>query len=361
MPISPLEKAKKLLSARRFPAVISLLEPQIIEYKDSFQFLYLLGTACLYLGDIGGAELYFKKARNIKLSDVNLITAQAVLFLRRGEVNRAVEYYLLAQEYDPNNKLAKKALEFIKNNSSSDVFVHLVQTGNIKRFYPRLGMHPKVMQAAVLAIVVSCAAIVFFLFNVSAEIQGTRADLSDLVLTVDEKNDALIQDTASSVFRYILTQDELETAYNDAQKYFQGYKDNLAQIEINRILNSNASVSIRQKARLLAEYLVEPTFDTEIVNFTYEQIKDEVWLYLDTWVVWSGRISNVVETQTEYRCDFVIGYDNLQKVDGIAPLVIAQPVSIDTGLPVQVLARISVENGRLLLKGKSIYQPLVGN
>ncbi len=362
MGMTTLEKANRLLSARRFPAVVSLLEPLIMDYKESFQFFYLLGTACLYLGDIGGAELYYKTARRIKISDVDLITAQAVLFLRRGEVNKAVEYYLQAQEYNPDNSLSKKALEFIKHNSSSDVFTHLVQTGNIKRFYPRLGTNPKLLQALIISIVLVFASGVFFLLMQSPQnIEGNRADLSELVLSVDERNNSLIQDTASSVFRYILTEKELEDAYADAQEHFQSYRDNSSQVEINRILNSNASTAIRQKARLLNEYLEEPTFDSNIENYTYEQIRQDVWLYLDTWVIWSGRVTNVLETQTEYQCDFLIGYDTLQKVEGFVPLVMQQPVDIDTSLPVQVLAQVNISDGRLLLRGKSIYQPLVGN
>ncbi len=362
MGMTPLEKAKKLLSARRFPAVVELLEPLIMDYSDSFQFYYMLGTACLYLGDIGGAELYYRTARKISISDVQLITAQAVLFLRRGEISRAVEYYLQALEYDPENELSKKALEFIKHNSASDIFVHLVQTGNIKRFYPRLGLHSKLIKVGVFAAILLIAALgIFTYYKPPIAIEGNRADLSEFVLSVDERRDSLIQDTASSVFRYILTQSDLEKSYASAQEYFQSYRDNSSQVEINRILNSNASTEIRQKARLLAEYLEEPTFDSNIESFTYEQIREDVWLYLDTWVIWSGRVTNVEETQTEYRCDFLIGYDTLQKVEGFVPLVMQQPVNIDTALPIQVLAQVGLEDGRLLLRGKSIYQPLVGN
>ncbi len=361
MGMSELEKAKKLLTARNFSAVITLLEPLIINYKNSFQFFYTLGTACLYLNDIGGAELYYKKARNIKMSEVDLITAQAVLFLRRGETNKAIDYYLQAQEIDSNNHLAKKALNFIKHNSGSDVFIDLVQTGNIKQFYPRLGVNPKIIRISILAAVLAIGFSTLFFIQTNPITEDNRADLSSFVLTVDEKNDSLVQDTASSVFRYILTKNELEKAYSNAQEYFQTYKDNSAQIEINRILNSNASTAIRQKARLLAEYLEEPTFDSNIESISYEQIQKDIWLYLDTWVTWSGRVTNVIETEYEYRCDFLIGYDTLQKVEGFVPLVIQQPVNIDTSLPVQVLAKVSVENGKLLLQGKSIYQPLVGN
>lgn len=362
MGLSTLEKAKRLLALRHFSDVIRLLEPLIIEYKDSFQFHYLLGTACLYVGDIGGAELYYKRARNLKMTNVDLINAQAVLYLRRGEINRAVEYYLEAQEYDSDNKLSKKTLEFIKRNSNPEGIIQLVQSGKVKRFYPVLGVHPGLLGVlAFFSLCLVCGFIALFVVKPALSVDGNRADLSSFVLTVDEKTNALEQDTASSVFRYILTQKELENAYADAQTYFQKYRDNAAQVEINRILNSNASTAVRQKARLLVEYLVDPGFDTDIDNYTYEQIQSDLWLYLDCWVIWSGRVTNVEITPTEYRCDFLVGYDTRQKVEGIVPLVLQQPVTLNTALPIQVLAQISIENGQFLLKGKSIYQPILEN
>jgi len=360
MALNTLEKAKRLLASRRFPDVISLLEPLVIEYKDFFQFHYLLGTACLYVGDIGGAELYYKRARNIQMMNVDLINAQAVLYLRRGEIHRAVEYYLEAQEYDSDNRLSKKALEFIKRNSSPENIINLVQSGKVKRFYPTLGVSSKIVGAiSIFSLCIVFALVIFLVTKLDFSLGENRADLSSFVLTVDERANALEQDIASSVFRYILTQKELEKAYADAQTYFQKYRDNAAQVEINRILNSNASTAVRQKTRILVEYLGEPGFDTEIDRYTYEQIKNDLWLYLDCWVIWSGRVTNVEITPTEYRCDFLIGYDTLEKVEGFVPLVLQQPVALDTALPIQVLAQVSIEDGRFLLKGKSIYQPLL--
>ena len=54
------DTARKYLKKRQFSKVINLLEPHIMEYRQSFQFFYLLGVACLYQGDIGGCEEYFK-------------------------------------------------------------------------------------------------------------------------------------------------------------------------------------------------------------------------------------------------------------------------------------------------------------
>lgn len=362
MALNTLKRAKRLLAARRFPSVIALLQPLVIEYRESFPFYYMLGTACLYVGDIGGAELYYKRARTLKMMDVDLINAQAVLYLRRGEINKAVEYYLEAQDYGSNNKLSKKALEFIKKNSNPESIIHLVQSGKIKNFYPSLGVSAYIVRGlAIFSLCIVCGLVIFFFAKSDLFVIENRADLSSFVLTTAEKDNALEQDTASSVFKYILTQGELEKAYANAQKHFQEYRDNEAQVEINRILNSNASVAVRQKARLLMDYLDEPNFDTKITNYSYAQIESDPWLYMDSWVIWSGRVTNAKVSPTEYRCDFLVGYDTMEVLEGKVPLVLKQPITINTSFPLEVLAQVGIENGQLLLQGKSIYQSILDN
>ena len=78
---SPLQRAHKYLSAGKYPKVISLLEPLVLEYKESFDFFFVLGTACLYVEDIGGAEAYYKSARRIRSENPDIII-NAILFLR---------------------------------------------------------------------------------------------------------------------------------------------------------------------------------------------------------------------------------------------------------------------------------------
>ena len=55
---------------------------------------------------------------------------------------------------------------------------------------------------------------------------------------------------------------EITKKYQNALNYFQNHKDNAAQIEVNYILNSNASVSIKNKASMLMTYFEIPDFDS---------------------------------------------------------------------------------------------------
>ncbi|HZK19265.1 MAG TPA: hypothetical protein VFC68_00925 [Treponemataceae bacterium] len=356
---TPLEKARKALNRHRFTAVVKILEPFVIDYRESFDFHYILGTACLYLGDIGGAELYYKRARRIKITDPNLINAQAVLFLRRGEVDKAVEYYLEAQEYDPTNATAQKGLDFIRKNSSPERIQAAIINNTIENLYPRCANSPlsKIALSAAVFITIFIVSYYFVFPRISTP-KMQRADLTDLVLTIEDQRNSLETDLTTSKYRYILSAEQITSSYAKAQKYFQNYRDNAAQVEVNRILNSNASAAVRQKTRLLMEYFEKPGFDTITDVYTYKEVAEEPYLYLDCWVVWSGRITNAKETTYEYYCDFLVGYDSMKQMDGLVPLVLEQPVVINTTQPLTVLAKIGIQNNKIFLKGSSIYQSI---
>ena len=144
---------------------------------------------------------------------------------------------------------------------------------------------------------------------------------------------------------------------------FQNYRENASQIEINRLLNSNASDAIKAKANMISTYFKEPTFDSLSDyndNVEYSDVAKEPELYLGCTVAWSGRVSNAVTDGSSYRCDLLVGYENMERVDGFVPLFfeVAPYPAIDGERPVKVLAKIQVENGKILLRGRAVYQPV---
>jgi tetratricopeptide (TPR) repeat protein len=358
---SVLHRARKLLNARRFPKVIAELEPQLFEFRqlgdspEVFEYYYLLGTACLYSGDIGGADTYYKNAWQKNHKDPNLLNARAVLFLRSNNTDRAVECYLEVLDIQPSNKIASKALEFIKLHGDGVTILEWVRNGKIKQFFPPLGVNPSIIRVSI-GVLAAAVLVLFsplylpqitdYITSVSSGarvISGKRADLSSFALTADEAKQTR----------------EITSSYNNAQKLVQAYRDNAAQLEINRILNSDAAPSsIKQKARLLAGYLTEPTFDSFNMedNYSYKTVADNPALYTDCWVRWQGKVANAVTDAAGTQCNFLVGYDTLQVIDGIVILSFDKATDIDPALPVEVLAKIVFTDGKLSLQGKSLYQ-----
>lgn len=350
--------AKRLMRRRRFDQAITVLQGRAEIYEDNFDYYLLFAVSCLYVGDTGTASQYFQKARNIKLTDTTLLLGQAALFLRRGDTDRALQYYLDVLDYEPGNKIAQSAMEFIRTKGDYSTICKWVDTGDIEQFYPPLGINPYAL-AGVAVPLVACVLgilLVVHIMPVSRPERGSRADLSALVLSVDERKNIQETNLSSGAFAYILSSSQINETYEKAQVYFQQYRDNLAQVEINRILNSNASVAVKQKANLLMSYLEEPSFDTVKDVPSYRTIEREPVLYLDCWVSWSGRISNVVQSENLFKCDFLVGYETMQNVEGIVPLKFSVPPVIENDKPVTVLAKIISENGKIALSGRAVYQ-----
>ncbi len=355
--------AWRFMRRRQFATAIKLLEAREETYEENFEYYVILGIACLYVGDIGSSVSYFQHARKIKLTDTRLLLGQAAIFLRRGDTDRALQYYMEVKENEPANKVALDAMEFIRTRGDYDTICRWVDTGRIEQFYPPLGVNPQKVAAIVAPTVCFILGIVlvFAFFPRKNYYKGERLDLTELSLSVDEKNNAQEKDLSGQTYGYILSDKQISKSYLDAMDYFQSHRDNAAQVEINRLLNSNASVSIKKKAQVLMGYLEEPTFDTLTDNPLYKAVEAEPALYLDSWVSWGGKITNaVVFEDGSYSCQLLVGYETGEVVEGIITVRFASEPNITPDQPVKILGKISLEDGKIYLKGRAIYQSIKG-
>ncbi len=368
---SVLDIAQFLLKRRKFSRVISLLESRSEYYENDFEYFLTLGTACLYIGDIGNAYSYYQKARDIKLTNTTMLLGQAAIFLRRGETDRALQYYLDILNMDPNNERAQSAMEFIRKNSDYSTICRWVDSGKIERFYPPLGINPDIIIRSVFAgFVFGIVASLFVIFWPQRQkvMQNLRTAPVELALTDYEKEHSQQLDMSDTVIRYIMDSRQILDSYQLALDSFTQGRDNACQVEINRLLNSNASLSIKQKCNELARYLEVPTFDRldgNRDNYSYDQVMDDLTLYQDCYVVWSGRISNIQKINNmSYTSDLLIGYEDLKVYEGIVQVYYQELVSeLDSSKPVRILGKINLqEDGEsLILQEIAIYQPLKTN
>lgn len=355
--------AEGLLKRRRFADVIKLLEGRSEFYEDNFEYYITLATACLYVGDIGTASTYYQYARRIKLTETRLLLGQAAIFLRRGDTKRALQYYLEVKENDPANKTANEAIEFVRTHGDYDTICRWVDSGKIQEYYPPLGTNPDkvvLISLPIAACVLGCILTVAF-FPKGPAYSGNRANLSSIALSADEKSNSQEKNLTTQSYKYILSNNQITRSYEDALNYFQNHRDNAAQMEINRLLNSNATLSIKQKAQVLMGYLEEPTFDSLTDNPSYYDVEKEPELYLDCWVSWSGRISDaLINNDGSYTCRLLVGYESMKNVDGIVMMKFEQQPSLEPDQPVRILAKISLEGKEVYLKGRAVYQSVHG-
>ena len=338
-----IDQALYLMRCRDFAAAIQVLNESRQAYEGSFDYNYTLGLAFLYVGDTGSAAQCFDEARSIKINDVNLLLAQAAIYLRRGNTERAVQYYLDVLDLEPQNKAAKRSLEFVREHGDYEEICRWVDDGRIERHYPPLGFNPKkargIFFALCLGALCGFLAVRFWPRDFS---KSQRADLSSLVISADDSANAR----------------GVKKAYNKALEFFEERRDNAAQRELNRVLNSQASLGLKQKARSLMSYFEAPGFDSLKDNFSYEEVAADTGLYLDCYVDWSGRASNLVQGENSLSFDLLVGYEDLKDLKGVvrADFDFLPSGGLDVEKPVRVLGKIGLDGNKIVLKGRSIYQ-----
>ena len=360
-----LSKASRLARSGKYETAIRTLEPEVNRYHGSFRYYYLLGSSCLRAGDFGGALTYFRLAHEANRRDPLAILGLAVLYLRRSEADRAIDYYLDVLEIDPQNRVAKRAMNVIRKQAGTDAFIAWLEAGRLSTLYPPIpfpGFSLKEILIALAILLVLCT--VTFTVLVQYKIianpfrpRGSRQTIPEFSLTNEERMAPM---QSGGTYRYILTRDQAVDTYERALSQFTAYRDEAARVNVNRILESNASDGLKNRARLILSYLETPGFDSfrRSDNYTYVDVINDPILYRDVHVIWRGMATNIETTATGTTFDFLVGYDTRQTLEGIVPVGFNQAIAINPDRPLEVLGRIVPigNEGQIILEGIAIHQ-----
>lgn len=358
-----LYNALRLARKKKYGHVISLMESEILRYRDSFRFYYILALSCLRTGDFGRAYTYFKSAHDIKQDDVHVLLGIAALNVRRGESARAIDMYFKALAVDKQNKTAVFALAVLKKYGGSEELHDWVNSGKINKIYPpfpKIPFNIKRFLCTALIVLGSAAAaggIIFttakyFLPSVLPQ-KTLRAGFSDSELSSADKQNLV---ETGGAYKIILTKDEVLKTYEAARKNFILYNDNIARYNINKLLLSNCSEGIKNKAKELLKYMIQPDFAALKDNFNYKDVEKESSLYLGCYVIWSGMTESInIESNTTYF-NLLVGYEEKKVLLGIVPVRCDFAFDIDNERPLEVLGRIITNKDSFALEGISIHQ-----
>jgi tetratricopeptide (TPR) repeat protein len=351
-----LDRAERLFAAARHAELISLLEPQVPVYRESARFYYLLGSSCLRTGDVGGAGTYLKRAESLSPVDADVLLALAALEIRRADSKKAVDYYLRALESRPGDRLAARGLAALRTEGSPEGLSDLVSSGRISKLYPGgTSLRPIAEKAALAAAAVVVVAILALgaarIAGSIAEARKPRPEVAAVTLSSSERGSPV---ASGGGFRYALTESQVLSSFEKAKAFFQAYRDNAALIEINRILGSNASAAVKAKAVSLKGFVGKPDFRTLKDEPSYAQVAGDPELYDGCAVAWKGMAANVEAADGSSSFDFLIGYQDKNRLDGIAKASIAG-VEVPVDRPLELLASLRTSEGTMTLKGVALH------
>jgi hypothetical protein len=348
-----LSRAERLLRSRKFSQVISLLESQVFLYRDNFTFYRLLGTACLYVGDYGGAYSYLQRAEQIKAGDSRVELGLAAVHLRRREIPQALSLWLSVLDREPNNQPARRGLALVRRTDDTSEFVTMAESGRLARFYPRIGFRLPawIPLAAVLALAVA-AAVLLLPEPISRLIDRSRVEREGVGTIARSELPDDLTDFAGE-FRYVYTDSEIVELVERVGELFNDFRDNLARREANRILLSNASPLVKERIRLVSGYFRTPTFVDFRDNFSYDEVAAQPWLYEGCHVRWRGQTSNIDVGGDAIRFTLLVGYESERVLEGTVPVSVPFTADIQPGA-VELIGRVESTGGDIRLVATSI-------
>ena len=366
MSIDPiLNKAAILAKKRDYEGAMKILKDEEDRYYGSFKYYYLCGVICLHSGSFVDAKLNFDLARKAKIKDPSTMLGHAVLYLKRMNTSQAVEYYLNVQEMDPKNKTAKKALEIIRKNSGFEALSDWMTPQKLSGLFPPFpttyivfNISAIIKSLLVLAVIGAIAYIILAGLNIAPNpFARNQRPHSEFILSSQDRQ---VPVQTAGVYRYILTAEQALSLYDRAVILFRDYRDEAAKINLNRILESNASQPLKNMARQILDVMAVPGFDNfkRADNPTFSDVRDEHVIYRNVHVIWRGMATNVEITDEYTGFDFLVGYDTRRILEGIVPVIFNIPVSINIERPLEVLGRITLDDAAsgFFLEGVAIHQ-----
>jgi tetratricopeptide (TPR) repeat protein len=328
--------------------VIRHLEPQVFAYRENPRFYELLGFSCLRTGDYGGAYSFLSRSSQLDRDNPRVLDALAVAELKRRRPTDAIQTWLDALELDRDDKLAKKGLNLVRKAENPTALAQDLSDRELRALLPpepRRGL--LIRRVAVLGLIVVAIAVGAYLVANSGLLRqedGAPPREGEELARFNQEPDSWI--AYEGEFRYAFTEDEVQRIFERATNYFHNFRDNMARREINRLLNSNASGSVKERASLLTDYIQTPDFSSFQDNFVYGDVVSEPWLYQGCYVRWRGRVANLSINDT-IRFDLMVGYEDGRVLEGVVSAVVPFAVSIDAGESVEVIGQVEVENDRL--------------
>lgn len=367
---NPLDKARQLISRRKFAQAARLLEKDILYNRQNSEYFYTLSLACLFHGDHEGAGSYLKRCLSIEPEHVDALLIDAALSLYRNDAKTAMQNYLAILEIEPKNKKAAYGLSLLRKRTKRDQHTFF-EPAVIKKLYPDFSFKARlswIIVPAVLLFIIAGVLIIkhtdFKLFLQSipfvnkAEPERPRSNINQIVSSVTESRNEVQtnEDLSINTLRiYNLNEKEVVEAFSKAKQLFSRNMDNAAQRELNRIFYSHSSLEVKEKARHLMQFVKKQTFTTLHTTYKFEEITRQPYLYENCYIRWSGKVVNIEPGTENINFELLAGYQNETILEGVVDCKLPFAYVLEENSAYEIIGRVQVINQDIFILVTGIH------
>ena len=334
-----LKKAQKYFRYGNYSKVIRLLEPDVFNYREDDRYYYLLGVSCLFTGDYSGANSYIRRSLQINPVSSSTLLALAVIHLKRNNSKESIRLWLEVLDKHPDNRFAKRGLNLLRKSGVPDSVSDQFIKKNINRLIPgrfTVSINKFIRIILVLVLTLSISAGLYFSAVKTINYIKNRNNIYPEV-SIDKNSNLTAE---NGYFEIDLTEKEIIKTFDRARKHFVDNNDNSAQIEINRLLFSNASENVKDKATLLQSYLEKPDFRYFNNTINFGEVAEKPYLFNNCYVKWKGKITNISVNESNLDFDFLVGYEDGKLLEGIIRVNVDFPVLLEEDFSYEIIGKL---------------------
>lgn len=303
--------------------------------------VFLLALSYLYNGDYAKAENALLKIERTDPRYPPYVQLKSFLALK-GAVTpvEAVSFYISALEKLPADRMLKKGLlkiekspDFYKLQKSAKIssFVEIPSPGSGLFSFMKSGkgkLSPgrgragsaktgvKLFIVSAAGVIISAAAILYLyhdeiripLFKDRGSVENSFAEKIDMINLSGSGYGLINKVNRESTPEFYVSGDQLHKDFETARTLIKKGEFNKGIIILNRIMNSNSSYMVKEKAEFLIRFILESD-DRRYESIEYPDITAKPYLYRGAAISIKGRSANVKHTAKGTGLSILVGFD----------------------------------------------------
>ncbi len=340
---------------KQFPRAISCLEKALKENKNDHEIYLYLGYASVFTDDLEGALKYFRRGLMVAEDNIDLLKGLAFSYLKNERIEDAINKWGEILEKKPGDRFARKAIEKLRASGNIDYFVENARPKDF--FSGKLPLSEKIKPyilglSITFGIIIIC--VVFYTTPLYKKaIQKFYPEVSNLNKISFPETGPVIRDDSEDAL-YSFSEKEIETNFMKVKKSIYKNEINDAIILLNKVMLSNASLLVKEKFEILYKFVDPPDPLSIDYNPHYYEILKEPAAFKGVYVLWTGRIANLVIDKKNVQFDLLVNYENEDTIDWIAHVIIYGTYYIENRQKVEIFGSFDGydrESGKLLVDG----------
>jgi hypothetical protein len=345
----------KYYRKKQYVKAVSFLEKALTNRKDDREIYLFLGNASLLTGDLEGARRYFRGGLLVKEDDTDLMKGLSYVYLQDERIEDAISLWGEILDKRPQERIIKRALARLRESNDIHSFAQSIDPRDFLTaktpLYDRL--KPYILSLSISFGIV----IIVVVFYTTPLYQKTLERFYPEIVSLNKitlPQDSAILESESTGALYSFSEEDIKTGFVRIKKYIYRDKINAATISLNRIMLSNASPPVKEKFKVLYNFLDPPDPLSIDYNPHFYEIMKEPAVFKGVYILWTGRIANLDKKGEDITLDLLVNYENEDTIEGIAHVTLRGVYYLENRQNIEVFGSVGLydrETGKLNVNG----------